>query len=134
MRAKTKTKTKSWYVKKLDEVFSKFIRLSYSNDFERVQCYTCGKIDHWKNMQCGHYISRQYMSLRWDEDNCRVQCAGCNVFKHGNYTEYAYRLLKEIGRKGIDSLMNKKQTIKQWRIPELMKQIEYYKEKVSELE
>jgi len=126
-------KTKSFYVKKLDTVFSRFLRMSYANDYGIVQCYTCGKIDDYKAMQCGHYISRQHMSLRWDETNCRVQCPGCNVFKHGNYTEYSYRLLKEIGRKGIDDLMKKKNEIKQWTIPQLEEMIEHYSNEIKSL-
>lgn len=124
---KTKTKTKSWYVAQLDRVFSLYIRKIYSNDFGMVMCYTCSKVGEAKEMQCGHFISRSHMSTRWDEQNCRVQCVGCNIFKSGNYVEFSYRLLKEIGEKALDALMAKKQEIRQWSIPELQEKIKYYK-------
>lgn len=66
------------------------------------------------------------MATRWDEENVRVQCVGCNVFKNGNYTEYSYRLLKEIGAKGLDKLMAKKKEIKQWSVKEIQEKIAYY--------
>lgn len=126
MKKKPKPKLKGWYVKKLDKVFSEWLRKSYANDFGMATCYTCGKFAHYKDLQCGHYISRGHMATRWDENNCRVQCPGCNVFKNGNYTEYAHRLLKEIGEEKLDALMEKKKEIKQWSIAELKEKIEYY--------
>lgn len=129
---KTKTKTKSWYVAQLDRVFSLYIRKVYSNDFGMVMCYTCSKVGETKEMQCGHFISRSHMNTRWDEQNCRVQCVGCNIFKNGNYTEFSYRLLKEIGESGLDELMEKKNTIRQWGVQELKERITYYKNKIRE--
>jgi len=96
-----------------------------------VSCYTCGKVSHYKDMQNGHYISRGNMATRWLEENCRVQCCGCNIFKNGNYTEYSYRLLKEIGEGGVDELMKKKNEIRQWSISELKDEIKKYKDKIK---
>lgn len=127
---KKKPKTKTWYKRELDRVFSIFIRQSYAvNGY--CSCYTCGKEGEIREMQNGHFIPRDYMSTRWDEANCRVQCPGCNVFKSGNYTEYSYRLLKEIGEKGMDELMQKKRLIKQWTIKELEEMIAKYKELIK---
>lgn len=127
MKPKPKQKTKSYYVKKLDDVFSKYIRQKYADDFGMVTCYTCNKLAHYKDMQNGHFISRSVMALRWDEENCRVQCVSCNVFKCGNYIEYTLRLQKEIGKKAVDNLFKRKHEIKQWTIAELKKEIEKYK-------
>ena len=61
-------------VKRLDTVFSLYIRLREA-DNEMVECFTCGKISHYKkNMQCGHFQSRSSYSTRWDPNNCQVQC------------------------------------------------------------
>lgn len=126
MQKKQKPKTKGYWVKKFDQVFSTFIRKKYADHFGMVGCYTCHVKKHYKDMQNGHYISRGHMTTRWDEENCRVQCVGCNVFRNGNYTEYSYRLLKEIGAKGLDKLMAKKKEIKQWSIKEIQEKIAYY--------
>lgn len=126
MKKKPKAKKKSYWVKKLDEVFSRYIRQKYADDFGMVSCYTCGTKKHWKEMQNGHYISRGHMATRWEESNCRVQDSACNVFRNGNYVEYSHRLLKEIGEEALDELMAKKKEIKQWSIKEIQEKIDYY--------
>jgi len=126
-KKKAKSKPKGYYVKKLDIVFSQYIRQKYADSFGMSRCYTCLKQAHWKDLQNGHYISRGHMNTRWDEENCRPQCVGCNVFKNGNYTEYAHRLLQEIGEDGLNALMEKKKLIRQWTVKELEEKIAYYK-------
>ena len=47
--------TKTALVKKLDAVFSIYIRRRFAvNDI--AKCVTCGKEDHWKSLQCGHFM------------------------------------------------------------------------------
>lgn len=131
MKKKPKPKTKGYWVKKLDTAFSIYIRQKYSDHFGMTSCYTCGVRKHYKDMQNGHYISRGHMATRWDEENCRVQDAACNVFRNGNYVEYSHRLLKEIGEEGLDALMKKKKVIKQWSVKEIQKKLEYYTKLIS---
>lgn len=83
---------------KLDKLFSIYIRLRGSDENEIAECVTCGKKDHWKKMQCGHFQSRRHNSTRWDEKNANVQCYGCNVCKQGE---------QYIHGKFIDSLYGK---------------------------
>lgn len=78
----SKKPTRTKLIKKLDSVFSQYIRKVNSVN-EIATCFTCGKEDHWKKLQNGHFQSRRHYSTRWDEVNCQVQCAGCNVFRHG---------------------------------------------------
>jgi hypothetical protein len=133
-KAKSKKPTKSKLVKELDRVFSIFIRMFYADENGFVLCYTCDKEDHWKFLQNGHYISRSHMNTRWDFENCKVQCVGCNVFKHGNYTEYAFRLMAEYGVDFLNSLMAKKNVIRQWSIQDLEEAIEDTNELIREQE
>ena len=58
-------------IKRLDAVFSQYIRLRHAKN-EIAECYTCGKKDHYKKLQCGHFMSRKHYATRWDEDNCEV--------------------------------------------------------------
>ena len=92
---------------KLDKVFSVYIRLKYADDNGNVACYTCGVVKHWKYQQCGHFISRRHLCTRWDEDNTRPQCVGCNLFNQGNTPVFAQKLLTEKGSKIIDELLEK---------------------------
>ena len=66
-------KSRKNIVKKLDTVFSQYIRLRYADNYI-VECYTCGIKNHYKKMHCGHFMSRKHYSTRWDELNCQVQC------------------------------------------------------------
>jgi hypothetical protein len=111
--------------KKLDTLFSLYIRQKYEVN-GLVECYTCGTLKPIKSMQNGHFFSRSHLSVRWDEDNCRCQCAGCNVFKSGNYIVYTQKMLSELGAEKFAELEAKKNMSfspsKEW----LIKQIEFY--------
>jgi hypothetical protein len=72
-------------IKKLDKVFSEYIRQRFAKD-GWVQCVTCGTRKHWKEVDAGHFVSRRHYSTRWDPSNVHVQCKKCNIFGNGeNY-------------------------------------------------
>jgi len=102
--------SRSKLVKKLDTVFSQYIRLKNSVD-EKATCFTCGKVDHWKKLQNGHFQSRKHYSTRWDEENCQVQCAGCNVFKYGEQYKFSVNLDAKYGEGTAERLSIKAQQI-----------------------
>ena len=116
-------------VTKLDKVFSEYIRRRYAKN-NISECVTCGKKDHWKNLQAGHFMSRKHYSTRWDEENVEVQCMACNVYRYGEQ----YLFAKHLGQEKADELLAKSRTmvkIKDWELEEM---IEIYKEKLLELE
>ena len=79
--------------KELDKWFSLYIRLREATDEGLVQCFTCGKVNSYKvGMQNGHFMSRQFMATRYDEQNCQVQCVGCNMFKFGEQFKFSLAL------------------------------------------
>src|SRR3990167_553669 len=82
---------------RLDKYFSEYIRLRDSKD-GICRCVTCGKLFFWKNGDCGHFISRKYLSLRWDEKNCGAQCKSCNLFNQGEQ----YKFVKAINTRWGD--------------------------------
>jgi hypothetical protein len=115
-------------ITKLDNIFSQYIRLRYSKN-EISECVTCGKQDHWKKMQNGHFISRKHYATRWDEDNCQVQCSGCNVFRYGEQ----YLFSKYLGTELSEDLLIKSRKIQKFTDYELLEMIEIYKDKVNNL-
>ena len=130
---KKKTNYRSFYVKKLDAIFSKYIRRRFAED-NISECYTCGKKDHWKNLQCGHFMSRRFYSTRWDDKNCQVQCAGCNVFRYGEQFKFSVHLDKEYGEGTAEMLeYNSKQLLK-ISMPQLKLLILKYEELVKEMD
>ena len=96
--------TRSKLVKKLDTVFSIYIRRKESVN-EVATCFTCGKQDHWKKLQNGHFQSRKHYSTRWDEVNCQVQCAGCNVFRYGEQYKFSLGLDQKYGEGTAEMLL-----------------------------
>jgi len=115
-------------VKKLDTIFSIYIRRKNSiNDI--AQCITCGKQDHWKKMQNGHFMSRKHYATRWDEDNVEVQCMVCNVYRYGEQ----YLFAKHLGETKADALLVKSRQIQKFTDTDLIDLIELYTNKVNNL-
>lgn len=73
----------------LDAVFSLFLRIKSSDKNGIAQCVTCHTKDHYKNMDCGHWIPRANMGTRWNEYNTGVQCKKCNQFNYGEEKKFA---------------------------------------------
>ncbi len=117
----------SSYKKKLDTVFSQFIRLRDNGK----GCYTCGVKRTWKELQCGHFCPRQYLSLRYDERNCHSQCYACNMLYNGQPSRYAINLKRDYGEGIIEELERKRQEITRYFPYEL--KLEEYKQKVADL-
>jgi hypothetical protein len=118
--------TRSKIVKKLDAVFSQYIRLSNSVNGV-AECVTCNKKDHWKNLQCGHFQSRKHYSTRWDESNVAVQCAGCNVFRYGE--QYKFSLY--LGKEKSQELFDKSLIITKFASYELEDMLQHYSSEVK---
>jgi hypothetical protein len=124
----SKKPSRKTIITKLDSIFSQYIRLRYSKN-EIATCVTCGKQDHWKKMQNGHFISRKHYATRFDEDNCQVQCSGCNVFRYGEQ----YLFSKYLGADLSEELLMKSRKIQKFTDSELLDMIELYNEKVNNL-
>ena len=125
-----KKASRSKVIKQLDSVFSKYIRQRDAVN-EIATCFTCGKRDHWKRLQNGHFQSRKYYSTRWDETNCQVQCAGCNVFKYGEQFLFGKNLDVKYGLgTSKDLYLKAKKTIKISTV-ELQDMIKHYKDLVD---
>ena len=109
MPKNAKKPIKGKLVKKLDIVFSRWVRMSNADHRGFCECVTCGKKEHWKQIQAGHFMSRRHYSTRWDEDNVKPQCKACNVFNQGRQYEYSIYLGKDLSD---DLLAKSRQTIK----------------------
>jgi len=91
--------------KEADRVFSIYIRMR-----GKGVCFICGVRKQWKEMDCGHYISRNHLATRYDERNCQCSCKRCNIFMGGNLTSFAIKLIKRYGGnilQELDTLKNK---------------------------
>ena len=119
--------------KKLDRIFSVFVRLSGANKIHYTKCFTCEKVLHWREIQCGHFQSRRYYSTRFHELNCKPQCYGCNIGLSGNQYTFGVNLDKLHGQGTADSMVRLSKEVKKFTSEEMMALITQYEEKVGEL-
>ncbi len=126
-------KTISKLKKELDKWFSLYIRLRYATSEGLVQCFTCGKVGHYKKLQCGHFQTRRHHSTRWNEQNCQVQCVKCNMFEQGEQWKFGLALDHKYGE-GTSSELEflAHTTVKRMRA-EYEEEIRYYKSIVENL-
>lgn len=128
-----KKMSRSQIVKKLDSVFSQYIRLSNSVGGDAT-CVTCGITKPWKEQQNGHFYTRGRYPTRWNEQNCHVQCVACNVFLKGNYINYTKYMIDRYGRAAVDELEVLSLSSQKISTPVLLEMVERYKAAVKELE
>ena len=126
-----KKPTRSKLIKKLDVIFSQYIRLSRSDKNGFCTCITCGKKGHWKNggIQAGHFMSRKHYSTRFNEDNVHPQCVACNMFRAGE--QYKYSIF--LGMDKANDLFLQSQKIVKFTNNEIEQMITEYSEKLKKL-
>ena len=73
-------KTRGMWLKEAQAAFNKFIRLRDEGNL----CISCQKPPKKKN--AGHF--RPTKELRFNEDNCHLQCEHCNTYQHNDHPEH----------------------------------------------
>lgn len=132
-KVKKRKKSRTNLTKALDAVFSQWVRLSFAEKDGTVKCYTCPKILPWKQIQNGHYVTRSVRITRWQENNCRPQCYGCNVMHGGQPITFRENLVKEMGEDGVLHLEWQRHTLMKYSDEWLTRSIEAYTKMVNEL-
>lgn len=117
--------TVSPWKKKLDQVFSKFIRLRDHNI-----CLCC-----WtdKNPTNGHLFSRVANATRFDETNCNCQCMWCNMEHENNPEIYKRKFISKFWQEEYDRIWKLWNTTVKFDVQRYKEKIVYYKNKVKEL-
>lgn len=129
----TKEKRKPDLVKKLDKVFSQYIRLRDVMPSGFFKCISCGKIKPFADADCGHYHSRTHMATRFEEDNCHCECKFCNRMSADHLIGYRENLITKIGFSRVERLNVLAHSQKHWLDCELEEKIAYYKAEVKRL-
>lgn len=90
---------------KADKAMSLYIRQKYADENGYVACVSCGKVDNWQNMDCGHFVPKSRgASIRYVEENCHPECQGCNRFDEGHLINYTRYMIDMYGNDKIDEL------------------------------
>jgi len=126
-------KTISKLKKELDKWFSLYIRLREANEFGMVQCFTSGRIYHYKKIHAGHFMSRRHLSTRWCETNVQPQSAADNLFGQGEQFKFGLNLDGKYGEGTAEELQYKSRTTLKISRVEYEEKISYYKSLVDKL-
>ena len=99
-------KDKAW------KAFSAYIRkrdcLRFTGKDDEGMCVTCKRWYPRKSLQAGHFIGGRTNAVLFNERIVYSQCYGCNVGRSGNYLEYYYFMVDELGsRDAVDELVAK---------------------------
>lgn len=116
-----------------DNWFSKFIRLRDADENGFIRCISCGRVVFWKDADCGHFIKRQHMALRFNEQNCAAQDKRCNCFEQGNDIGFAEGLDKRYGPGTADKLRAMKNNTLHLSKFELSVIADHYRDEVMKL-
>jgi|SRR3990167_1532992 len=101
--------TRVQWKKEADSWFSKYIRWR-----DKGKCYTCKNKNHPKKMQCGHFVPRQYISVRYDERNNHTQCYACNMLYGGQPDIYVLNLERDYGKRIVNELNSLRSKIERY--------------------
>ena len=152
-RRKSKKSDRKYWIDRLDEVFSLYIRMRDSREFhfKAFRCISCGDVKPFEQMDCGHFVSRNAMAIRWDEQNCSGECRKCNRLQGDHLLGYRKNLIiklgtdaikgtiadclegkkrleiiKRIGEERVEALEAQKYASKKWSVEELQEMYQYY--------
>lgn len=128
-----KTRKPADPAKKLDKVFSAYIRLRDVMPNGCFRCISCGQIKRFEQGDCGHYHSRANMATRWEPDNCHMECRSCNRVSSDHLIGYRRNLIEKIGLDRVNRLEAMAKTQKHWMDLELRERIDYFTREVKRL-
>ena len=126
-------KTISKLKKDLDKWFSLYIRLRDATDEGMVQCFTSGRIYHYKKIHAGHFMSRRHLATRWCEINVQPQSAADNLFGQGEQYRFGLYLDGKYGEGTAEELQYKARTTVKLSRVDYEEKISYYKSLVKNL-
>jgi hypothetical protein len=120
-------------IKKLDLVFSQYVRLRDADVHGFITCVSCRKETRWQDSNCCHYADRKNMATRWHEENNHAGCVDCNWHNKGFHIhEYGKFLDSTYGLGTCDKLMALAKTDVHFSNADLEEKIIYYKLRVKE--
>lgn len=134
LKAKNARETVPMLKRKADKIFSEYIRRKYSDHEWNISCISCDKVLPWKESHNCHWIGRGNKQYRYDEDNCKPWCAGCNTFNQEFHQRiFTVKQVKRLWQDVVDIMLdNVNYPFKQWKT-ELKEIIIEFTEKLNAL-
>ena len=124
------------------EAAQKLARISAADEHGYCKCVSCGKVDHYKHMDGGHFIPKgksSYWALRIE--NIHPQCKSCNAFgmRHGTAAQsYTLWMQDYYGKEFVEKMLaHTSQVCKMYKkdyedlLKEFNELIKYHEERIS---
>lgn len=130
----SKPKSVAQLKKIADATFSKYVRYrdgKIVNGEWQAPCITCGSWYSIKSIQAGHFMSRRFNSLRFDDENVNAQCVACNMFRAGEQFKYAKELDLKYGDGTADRLAERRHELHKYTREELQEIIDESKAQIK---
>lgn len=120
--------------KQLWKLLSRYVRSKDSDWRGYATCFTCGKQDDWRSMDCGHYLAKATTNsyLKFYEKNLAPQCVTCNRIKAGNYAVYKQKLIEKYGE-GVINHLNALRQSSPLTVTDYQNKISYYTDQLKML-
>lgn len=129
-----KSKTLTYYKKRLWSIFSKFIRLRDSDENGYITCITCDRPLFWKQSQAGHFIPQHNNpNTIFNEQNVHAQCPQCNIYLHGNQYLYSKKIDSIYGIGTSEEIYLLSKVDKKFTSEEYQELTKEYNEKVNKI-
>jgi hypothetical protein len=136
-----KKKTLRALIDDVAKLLQKHVRLKAAVAADKngfIECVSCNKWFHWKDMQGGHWIERGKQATKIMEENIHPQCKGCNQYgmRHRTHVREGYsKFMRDMyGDSFCDQmLVDSKKPIKYFR-PDLEDMVKELRRKNRELE
>jgi hypothetical protein len=117
---------------KLWRVFSEYVRRSHAIDGV-CKCVTCGTVGHWKDMDAGHFISRNHKATKFDIQNVAPQCKKCNRFLGGRQYEFGIWIDQKYGEGTAEKILQRSRMVCKRSQVEIDVLTKHYKEELKKL-
>ena len=111
--------TRGKLIGKIDRLVSIYVR--YGSAVKRngkfyCTCVSCGKEFPIEKIDCGHFVQRGCLPLRFDMTDVAPECQACNRYRDDHLVGYADWLIKHRGMKEFKRLVKTKQDWKDGKI------------------
>ena len=128
-KRKLDVKPLSYWMKRAQSAFNAWVR---ARDYGQP-CISCCR-HHQGQYHAGHYRpAGSNPELRFEPDNCHLQCMPCNSHLSGNLTAYRHALIAKIGLARVEWLEGQQEP-KRYRREDYQAIEAEYKEKLKEIE
>lgn len=111
-------------------LMSQVVRLTGANLDGYTECYTCGAVKHYKELDAGHY---KHGKLDFDFRNIHKQCTTCNKYYSGKLDVYAEKLIAIYGLEWLNQLVRDAWSHQGYSVDDLRLIIEDLKVKLENL-